>query len=173
MTGGPNPSSLRPAGSGIVALKLVGVTDSREDERAHSAAMASMRIIEAAATAIHQRSRPARAPGPGEADRAASSGASLPASTSSMTSRASPTSRSRSFASRARQRRSSPRMRGGVAAGSVAHPGSALSTAASTSLTVSPSKSLSPVSISHSTTPKAQMSARLSTGLPLACSGAM
>jgi len=64
-------------------------------------------------------------------------------------------------------------MRRGVAAGNVAHSGSVLSTAASTSLTVSPSKSLWPVSISHSTTPKAQMSARLSTGLPRACSGDM
>ena len=39
--------------------------------------------------------------------------------------------------------------------------------------TVSPSKSLRPVSISKSTTPKDQMSARWSTGLPLACSGDM
>ena len=57
--------------------------------------------------------------------------------------------------------------------GSVAQSGSRVRTAASTSLTVSPSKSRRPVSISHSTTPKAQMSARLSTGLPRACSGDM
>jgi hypothetical protein len=41
------------------------------------------------------------------------------------------------------------------------------------SLTVSPWKSRFPVSISYSTTPKAQMSARLSTGFPRACSGDM
>ena len=64
-------------------------------------------------------------------------------------------------------------MRGGVAAGSAAHSGSLLSTAASTSLTVSPSKRRRPVSISNSTTPKAHTSARLSIGLPRACSGAM
>ena len=54
-----------------------------------------------------------------------------------------------------------------------AHCGSRVRTAASTSLTVSPSKSLRPVSISKSTTPKAQMSARRSTALPRACSGDM
>ncbi len=47
------------------------------------------------------------------------------------------------------------------------------STAASTSLTVSPSNSRRPVSISKSTTPKAQTSARLSTACPRACSGDM
>ena len=44
---------------------------------------------------------------------------------------------------------------------------------ASVSETVSPAKSCSPVSISYSTTPKAQMSARLSTAFPRACSGDM
>ncbi len=39
--------------------------------------------------------------------------------------------------------------------------------------TVSPSYSLFPVSISHRTTPNDQISARLSTGFPLACSGLM
>jgi hypothetical protein len=42
------------------------------------------------------------------------------------------------------------------------------------SVTVSPPpNSILPVSISYSTTPKAQISARLSTGLPRACSGDM
>jgi hypothetical protein len=41
------------------------------------------------------------------------------------------------------------------------------------SVTVSPEKSVFPVSISHSRTPKDQMSARLSTALPRACSGDM
>ena len=40
-------------------------------------------------------------------------------------------------------------------------------------LTVSPANRRRPVSISHSTAPKAQMSARLSTTPPRACSGAM
>jgi len=39
--------------------------------------------------------------------------------------------------------------------------------------TLAPAKSGSPVSISSSTAPKAQMSARLSTGRPRACSGLM
>ena len=37
----------------------------------------------------------------------------------------------------------------------------------------SPRNNRRPASISYSTTPNAQMSARLSTGLPFACSGAM
>jgi len=49
-----------------------------------------------------------------------------------------------------------------------------ITTAARTSVTLSPSaKSDVPASISYNTTPKAQMSARLSTGFPRACSGAM
>ena len=43
----------------------------------------------------------------------------------------------------------------------------------SVSATDSPSNARRPVSISCSTTPKAQMSARLSAGRPLACSGDM
>ncbi len=46
-------------------------------------------------------------------------------------------------------------------------------TSAIVSLTVSPANSVRPVSISYSTTPNAQMSDRLSTGRPRACSGAM
>ena len=46
-------------------------------------------------------------------------------------------------------------------------------TAARTSLTVSPVYIARPVSISAKTTPKAQMSARLSTVFPRACSGDM
>ena len=53
------------------------------------------------------------------------------------------------------------------------HSGSRVSTAASTSDIVSPSKSLCPVIISHSNAPRPQMSARRSTTLPRACSGAM
>jgi len=58
-------------------------------------------------------------------------------------------------------------------AGSAFHSSSARSTPARMSLTVSPAKSRWPVSISHTITPKAQMSARLSTALPRACSGDM
>ena len=50
---------------------------------------------------------------------------------------------------------------------------SARSTAASVSETVSPSNALRPESISYSTAPNAQMSARLSTDRPRACSGDM
>ena len=45
--------------------------------------------------------------------------------------------------------------------------------AAIVSETVSPENTLRPVSISYSTQPNAQMSARLSTALPRACSGLM
>ncbi len=57
--------------------------------------------------------------------------------------------------------------------GSSAQSGSRVNTVARMSDTVSPAKSWRPVSISHSTTPNAQMSARLSTALPRACSGDM
>ena len=50
---------------------------------------------------------------------------------------------------------------------------SSLITAAMISVAVSPRNSFRPVSISNNTTPNAQMSARLSTGRPFACSGAM
>ena len=88
-------------------------------------------------------------------------------------SHASPMSRSRFFGSRSRQRPRSARTWGGVSGGSFDQSGSCRSTAASTSETVSPSKQRVPVSISYSTTPKDQMSDRLSTGLPRACSGDM
>ena len=65
------------------------------------------------------------------------------------------------------------RSRAGGREGSSFQSRSARSTAARVSLTVSPAKSRRPVSISHRMTPKAQMSARLSTVLPRACSGDM
>ena len=61
----------------------------------------------------------------------------------------------------------------GVSVGSRDHSGSARSTAASVSLTVSPENACFPVSISNNRQPKAKMSARLSTRLPRACSGLM
>jgi hypothetical protein len=87
--------------------------------------------------------------------------------------RASPMSRKRTIGSRWRQRATRCRTAGGVGTGSAPRSGVFVSTAASVSLVVSPSNSLRPVNISQSTTPNAQMSARLSTALPRACSGAM
>jgi hypothetical protein len=58
-------------------------------------------------------------------------------------------------------------------AGTASRSGSFVSTAASVSDTVALSNNRRPVSISYSTTPKAQMSARRSTFCPRACSGAM
>ena len=55
-------------------------------------------------------------------------------------------------------------MAGGVDFGSAAQSGSLLMTATSTSVTSSPWKTRRPVSISYSTHPNAQMSARLSYG---------
>ena len=62
-----------------------------------------------------------------------------------------------------------------AASRSAARRGRALcvTTAAITSVTVSPANSERPVSISHTSTPKDHTSARLSTGLPRACSGDM
>jgi hypothetical protein len=104
---------------------------------------------------------------------APSSSSGAPRSASSSATRTSAISCWRFFGFRSRHRRSKRLTDGGVAAGSSFHRGSRVRTAASTSETVSPSKSRRPVSISKSSTPKAQTSARLSTGLPRACSGDM
>ena len=72
-----------------------------------------------------------------------------------------------------RQRRISARIDPGTRAGNALQSGSLLSTATITSVTSSPSNGRFPVSISNSTQPKAQMSLRLSAGLPFACSGDM
>ena len=72
-----------------------------------------------------------------------------------------------------RQRRRSRRTAGGVEPGRPEKSGSASMTRASTSATSPPLNARVPVSISKSTQPNAQISARLSTGLPRACSGAM
>ena len=80
--------------------------------------------------------------------------------------RASPMSRSRSLGSRSRQRVNSRRTVGGVAAGSACRSSVSRSTEAMTSEISSPLNARWPVSISNSTTPNAQMSARLSTLLP-------
>ncbi len=64
-------------------------------------------------------------------------------------------------------------MAGGVSAGRAVQSISWRRTAARVSETVSPSKRRLPVSISKKTTPNAQISARLSTDSPRACSGAM
>ena len=92
---------------------------------------------------------------------------------SSSSIRASAMSWSRRLASFWRQRVNRRRMLSGVAAGNRVHAGSAPTTAAKVSVTVSRANAGEPVSISNSTQPKAQMSVRLSTGWPLACSGLM
>ena len=61
----------------------------------------------------------------------------------------------------------------GVAAGSARQSGSRSRIAATVSDTVSPANARRPVNISYSTHPNAQMSVRLSTGWPRACSGLM
>ena len=84
---------------------------------------------------------------------------------------ASPMSRSRFFALRSRQRRSSARIVAGVSRGNWSKSIGLANTPASVCETVSPSNRRWPVSNSNNTTPNDQMSARLSTALPLACSG--
>ena len=91
----------------------------------------------------------------------------------SSSSRATPMCGRRFGACFSRHRRSSVITAGGVDGGSRDQSGSFVMTAMIVSVTSSPSKAREPVSISKSTAPKAQMSARRSTGLPLACSGDM
>ncbi len=82
-------------------------------------------------------------------------------------------SRRRAFGSRPRLRARRRRSDAGTDFGSASRSTGRVSTAASVSETVSPSNNRWPASISNRTTPNAQMSARLSTGLPRACSGLM
>ena len=91
-----------------------------------------------------------------------------PTSATSIATLASPMSRRRFFALRSRQRRSRPRIAGGVSPGNLSKSIGQRSTSASVCEIGSPAKRRWPVSISHSTTPNDQISARLSTGLPLA-----
>ena len=99
-----------------------------------------------------------------------------PAGTSSNASisiRTSPISRRRFFESFERHRTSKRRMDAGVVAGSADQSGSRSRILAIESETVSPANAMRPVNISYRTQPKAQMSVRLSTGNPRACSGLM
>ena len=79
----------------------------------------------------------------------------------------------RCFGSFSRQLRKNVPSTGGMSFGSTLQSGSMAMTWARVFDTSSPTNGLVPVSISKSTTPYAQTSARLSTTLPLACSGAM
>jgi hypothetical protein len=111
-----------------------------------------------------------RAVSPGADSRRPASGR---ASRSSIAMRASPMSRSRRAGSRSRQRFNSAVRAAGVSAGSASQETSWRTTAASMSVTVSPVKRRWPVSSSWTRTPNDQMSARLSTDRPRACSGLM
>ena len=84
----------------------------------------------------------------------------------SSTRRRSPMSRTRCLGSFARHRRRNDARSAGTSPGSASHTGSRCSTSAKVSGTSSPSKGRRPVSISYSTQPNAQMSARLSTAGP-------
>ena len=91
-------------------------------------------------------------------------------SSARRTSRMSPT---RCFGSFWRHRRRNTTSVGDRSRGSRLHSGSARTTAANVSVMSSPGNARLPVSISNSTAPNAQMSARRSAALPRACSGAM
>ena len=80
---------------------------------------------------------------------------------------------SRRFGSFSRQRRSNRRTLDGVCSGNAFQFGSRSMIAAMVSDSVSPLNAAWPISISYKTHPKAQMSVRLSTARPRACSGLM
>ncbi len=99
-----------------------------------------------------------------------------PGTTSAIASisiRTSPMSRRRPFGSFVKQRSRSRRIGSGVVAGSADQSGSRSRILAIESGIVSPGNATRPVTISKSTQPNAQMSVRLSTGSPRACSGLM
>ena len=109
--------------------------------------------------------------------RARCGAAGIPASSvawaASISRRASPASASRRFRSFSRHRRSKRLIEAGVSPGSTAQSGSPRTTAAIVSVTSSQPKARRPVSISNTRQPNAQISARLSTACPRACSGAI
>ena len=72
-----------------------------------------------------------------------------------------------------RDRCRSRRTLSGVSAGNASQSGSRLRIAATASDSVSPENASRPVNISYRTHPNAQISVRLSVGLPRACSGLM
>ncbi len=139
--------------------------------RAMSMTAAVTAAARPAATTVGSSHRPR-----GGAPVAVVSGVSFspsPASISSIAMRASPMSRSRSRASLRRQRRRSRVRSEGAPAGRALQSGSLLRTEASVSVTVASENVPRPVIISSRTQPKAQMSLRLSTTAPRACSGLM
>ena len=163
---GPSPTLSRR--SGRVTTNRFGATGGEDTGRSWNrntaAATSASSADKLQATRSRRRllfMRPAPTARPGSAGR--STEVDEPRVTaSSISSRASPMSRSRRPLSFSRQRRTSRRIVSGAVAGNAAHSGWCSSTAASVSLTVLPSKALRPVSISKSTHPNAQMSVRLS-----------
>ncbi len=163
--GTPMLLTTRVTGNGGLTMTAAGSVDNQRPSVAASA-------MAVAAKRIHGRER--RGDGViGAAARSAASSAAGPAIARSSVTRASPTSRSRCLGSRSRQRSRSIRTARGVAGGSTPKSIGWRSTAAIVSEMSSPLNKRCPVSISTQTTPNAQTSARRSTALPRACSGAM
>ena len=92
---------------------------------------------------------------------------------SSSAKRIAATSPSRFTRSRSRHRLSRALIAGGTVGGSALQSGFFVNSSASVSVVPSPSNRRRPVNISYSTHPNAQMSVRLSTACPRACSGLM
>ena len=172
----PSGDSAKPmpglcfSGGAIAASSRNSSTGSEPPDSHHQPKRATVRIT-AAATITIQTTRGAGLDESGIF--VAGLASSRSASAFDNRSRASPMSRRRCRGSRSRQRLISFARGAGVSAGSAPHSGSFINTAASVVETSSPSNARRAVSSSYSTTPKAQMSARLSTTLPFACSGAM
>ncbi len=140
----------------------------------HVAAPPTATAAIAASPAVHHlRRSPLREPRSpsGDARSLASRATSCVASSRLLP--ASPMSRRRCRTSFWRQRRRRPCTARGTVGGRLVQSGSRSITAATTSAVVSPTNARRPASISYSTHPKAQMSDRLSTAFPRACSGLM
>ena len=158
-------ASLAPSGIGMRTMS--GGLGRVKLQKARAVTPTAATTIAAIVTRRCQRAGSAMGAG---ADAWEASGSSW---ASAISSRAVPISGSRCFWSRSRHRLRSRRTECGVSDGNSAQSTSCRSTAASVSDTVWPVNVGCPASISNSTHPKAQMSARLSTGFPRACSGDM
>ena len=158
----PIEATSRSAGSTLICRCVTGGGDWGLVRTSHSAATAAT----AHAAATNHGSLPGAAGDPPISSCA-------PLSRSSIWTRASPIACSRRFGSFSRHRRSSRRSPKGAGAGNASQWGSFIMTDASVMELSSPAKARRPVSISYSTHPNAQMSVRLSTACPRACSGLM
>ncbi len=159
------------SGSGSTKRRTVARLDSTTSApRGQRPAVSNPEISPAATHATREAAMRARAGRRGRGGAVPAS-STFPASISSISKAASPISRMRRWTSFSRQRRSRRTTGGGTSLGTSCHSGSSLRRLASVSEIESPPNGGRPTRASKRQQPNAQMSLRLSTLRPVACSG--